>query len=165
MVSAIMNANIYTECWADSLLIEMLGFKKPNHQFGINEVIKQLLATKANKAIGIIDDDKKKTALTFKDFVLVEEKESMRLLQYQYPSSNKHLILLKPAFEKWVFQQAAQQNVDVTKYGFGRLKDFARSSKSIHVNENQQVKQFLNTIHQKKPAGFIQLKQWILSCK
>ena len=80
-----MNTNIYTECYADSLLIEMLGFKKPNHQFGINEVIKRLLATKTNKAIGIIDDDKKKTALTFKDFVLVEEKESMCLLHY--PSS------------------------------------------------------------------------------
>jgi len=54
MVSATMNANIYTECWADSLLIEMLGFRKPNHQVGINEVIKQLLQSKANKAIGII---------------------------------------------------------------------------------------------------------------
>jgi len=102
MVSATMNSNIYTECWADSLLIEMLGYKKPNHQFGINEVIKQLLHTKVNKAIGIIDDDKKKTAPIFKNFSLIDEKESMRLLQF--PSSNKYLILLKPAFEKWVFQ-------------------------------------------------------------
>jgi len=158
-----MNANIYTECWADSLLIEMLGFKKPNHQFGITEVIKQLLKTKANKALGIIDDDKKKTSPAFKEFVLVEEKESMRLLRY--PSSNKYLILLKPAFEKWVFEQAAQKDIETTKYGFGNSKNFARSSKSMYVNENQQVKQFINTIHQKKAAGFMQLKQWILKYK
>lgn len=158
-----MNTNIYTECWADSLLIEMLGFKKPNHQVGINEVIKQLLQTKVNKAIGIIDDDKKKTSITFKEFKFIEEKESMRLLQY--PSSNKHLILLKPAFEKWVFEQAEQKNIDSAEYGFTKLKDFARLSKSMYVNENQKVKQFLNTIHQKQSAGFIQLKQWILNYK
>jgi len=50
----------------------------------------------------------------------VEEKEYMRLLHY--PSSNKHLILLKPAFEKWVFQQAAihQKKAD----GFKQLKQW-----------------------------------------
>jgi len=50
---------ILPECYADTLLAEVLGFEKPNHKANINEVAKTMKHTlKTSLAVGLIDDDK-----------------------------------------------------------------------------------------------------------
>ena len=57
------NLNLIPECYGDTLLVEILGFKRPNHQTsGIGQVIKVMKEKYSNRlAIGIIDADKKIT--------------------------------------------------------------------------------------------------------
>ncbi len=157
------NNNVITECYADTVLVELLGFEKPNHQLGINQVIKVISTIKATKAVGIIDDDKKKTSKNFGNFELISEIEELQLKKHK--TENKHLILLKPAFETWIFKQAKKVNVHPEKYNFNNVKVFANSAKSQFVFKNQKVKAFLNTLKQKNPSGFAQLKSWISAYK
>ena len=52
---------ILPECYGDTLLVELLGFKKPNHQVeGINQVLNELEVNMPKQiAVGVIDYDKK----------------------------------------------------------------------------------------------------------
>ncbi len=151
--------NIIPECYADTLLVEMLGFVTPNHKLGIGEVM-DALAKKFinNRAVGIIDNDKKKPT-DFKEFDLVEECEG---LQRRLRANTQHtIIVITPAFENWVFQNAAKVDVDPQKYGFKTAKIFRSICKRQDANQNQNLKQFINTLKQKNAPGFQQLKTWI----
>lgn len=158
-----MHNNIITECYADTILVEFLGFEKPNHQLGINQVLKIINQIKLQKVVGVIDDDKKKTSKDFAEFEFVKEEHKLQLLKHK--TTNKHLILLKPAFEKWIFGQAEKVNVLPQDYKFKNVKAFGQQAKSINVFKNQNVKGFLNTLKQKNPDGFSQLKSWIAEHK
>ena len=55
------NNQIIPECWADTLLTEILGFENVNHQGGIGKVLKIFDKNFKNRsAVGIIDNDKVK---------------------------------------------------------------------------------------------------------
>lgn len=134
-----------------------MGFEVPNHQFGIESVLKELRENFKNRvAVGIIDDDKLKPK-DLDDFETVQENHGIKRL-----TKGKHSVLIIcPVLEDWVFQNAVAKNVDPAKYGFQTRKDFQKACKRINVADNQQVKQFLNTLKQKRTPGFTQLKIWI----
>jgi len=91
-----MNCNqIIPECYADTLLIEILGFKRPSHQLGIGKVVGIFDKNFKNKfAVGIIDDDKVKP----KDLDSFEIIESICNIKRLF--KNKYCILvICPAFE------------------------------------------------------------------
>ena len=71
------------------------------------------------------------------------------------------MLVICPAFEDWVFGNAEIVKVDPAKYGFRTRKYFRDVCKTENASENQQLKQFFNTLKQKKAPGFIQLKTWI----
>lgn len=152
-----INNQIIPECYADTLLVKILGFELPNHQFGIGSVLKELKENFKNRiAVGIIDDDKLKPK-DLDDFEIVEEIHGIKRL-----TKSKHSVLIIcPVLEDWIFQNAAARNVDPAKYGFRTRKDFHKACKQVNVADNQQVKQFLNTLKQKNAPGFLQLKAWI----
>ncbi len=150
---------ILPECYADTLLIEVLGFKRPNHQLGIGQV-KNALAEKFRNtiAVGIIDNDKKKPT-DFQEFELDREEIS---IQRRLKSNTRHtLLIICPAFEDWIFENAAAVKVNPAHYGFRNRKYFKDICKQQDASENDQLKQFLNTLKQKNAPGFIQLKTWI----
>lgn len=153
------NFNIIPECYADTLLVEMLGFMTPGHKLGIGEVKNTLTVKfKNSPAVGIIDNDKKKPS-DFKEFELVEECEG---LQRRLKANTKHtIIVITPAFENWVFQNAEKVEVDPQKYGFKSAKYFRSVCKRQDANQNQSLKQFINTLKQKNAPGLQQLRIWI----
>lgn len=149
---------ILPECYADTLLVEMLGFE-PNHKLGIGEVKNALAKIFKNSwAVGIVDNDKKKPT-DFVEYNLVAEKDGIKRCE---KANSKHtLLVISPAFEDWVFENANAVNVDPKNYGFQSRKHFRDNCKKVNANENRQLKQFLNTLKQKKAPGFLQLKSWI----
>jgi hypothetical protein len=146
---------VISECYADTVLVEMLGFEKPNHQLGIGKVINDL-KMKNWPAVGIIDDDKQKPK-ELDHFQVKDEKNGIKWLT----KDKHHVLVICPAFEAWVFKNAEEVNVDPEKYGFANSKVFQKASKSQQVNKDPKVKQFLNTLNQKGAPGFVQLRQWI----
>ncbi|NUN99759.1 MAG: hypothetical protein HUU01_03995 [Saprospiraceae bacterium] len=151
---------VIPECYADTLLVEVLGFTRPNHQLGIGIVFNEIHKNfKRRQAVGIIDDDKRKP----KDldlFNFVEEHAGVKKLRSS-DLPNTTILIISPAFEDWVFENARVVDVDPGKYGFRSSKDLQKACKRIDVNKDEQVKQLLNTLKQKKAPGFERLQTWI----
>lgn len=148
---------VVPECYADTLLVEILGFKRPDHQLGIGKVIGMFDKNLKNRAaVGIIDDDKIKP----KELDHFEDSESA--FKIKRLTNDKHSILvICPAFEDWIFENAKAVNIDPSQYGFRSKKFFKEACKTQSANENQHLIQFLNTLKQKNAPGFTQLKTWI----
>ena len=148
------------ECYADTLLVEMLGFKYPNHRSSINEVANAMLhkGYKNQLAIGIIDEDKRQPKY-FSEFETIDSSD--RLTLKKHPDKHHFLIILSPAFEKFIAFAAEAVEVSLEDYGFDREKYFKSICKSQQVASNQDVKQLLNTINQKESPPTEQLKIWI----
>ncbi|MEQ1746285.1 MAG: hypothetical protein ABMA02_12730 [Saprospiraceae bacterium] len=148
---------IIPECYADTVLVEVLGFEKPNHQLGIGKVFASMSKTLEKRpTVGIIDNDKVKPK-ALDEFEPKGENHGIKRF-----SNGKHTILvISPAFEDWVFENAQSKEIDPAEYGFTSRKAFRDASKSTKANQNQHLKQFLNTLKQKKAPGFVQLTDWI----
>lgn len=148
---------IIPECYADTLLVEMLGFARPNHQLGIGKVVGLFEKGLKNRAaVGIIDDDKVKPK-DLDSFKIAAESHNIKRL-----TKGKHSILvICPAFEDWVFENAAAVGIDPTEYGFHSRKQFRKICKMQGVASNQGLKQLFNTLKQKQAPGFRYLKTWI----
>lgn len=69
---------VFPECYADTVLMEVLGFTKPNHQLSIGKVLSQMESAHPAKAmVGIVDDDKRKPGY-FQKFAQTEECEGIK---------------------------------------------------------------------------------------
>lgn len=149
--------HIFPECYADTLLVEMLGFALPSHKLGIGAVQNVLTDLKKSvNAVGIVDNDKKKPK-HFGQFKFEETKENFKNLKLD----KQTVLVICPAFEDWGFENASSVGVDPAKYGFRTKKYFKEVSKKVNASDNQDLKQLLNTLKQKQAPGFTQLKTWI----
>ncbi len=151
---------VLPECYGDTALIEMLGYKNPNHQLsGIGQVLKVMDEKLAKqKVVGIIDDDKKKTSNYFKYFVEQEAKND--LIKMKHSDRNHFLIIVQPVFDMFVWNAAFEKEVNVSDY-YKTFEIFKKASKKQSVSKDQKFKQFLNTIKQKNASGFETLKLWL----
>lgn len=149
--------NVLPECYADTLLAEMLLDGEVNHQLSIGQVANVMERQfKSRKAVGIIDDDKVKPK-SFQTFQLIDNQYSIKKLEY-----NKHLLLvISPAFETWIYDNCGQVNIDPVQYGFNNINQFKKAAKHQLVHRNQQVKALFNTLIQKKAPGLMQLRTWM----
>ncbi|MBK7937045.1 MAG: hypothetical protein IPJ82_08090 [Lewinellaceae bacterium] len=151
---------VVPECYADTLLVEMLGIKKPNHVLNsnINYVLERVKKSRpGQKVVGIIDSDRGKSEKFLDGFKLIEERHNIK----KYARGKHTILVVCPAFEGWVFKVAADENVEPAKYGFDSKKKFANECKRHDVKRNERVKNFLGLLKQKKSPGFTQLKTWI----
>ncbi len=152
--------HIIPECYADTLLVEiLLGQRIRNHKMGIGEVKNALAKNFKNvAAVGIIDNDKRKPT----DFTAFELHEELHGIQLRRKADTKHtLLVICPAFEYWVFENAALVGIDPARHGFRAPKFFKNICKKVNASDNAALKQFLNTLKQKKAPGFLQLELWI----
>jgi len=152
---------VVPECYADTLLVEILGIEKPNHALNsnISYVLKRVKESRPDqKVVGIIDSDRGKSEKSLLDgFKLVEEQHGLK----KYVRGKHTILVVCPAFEGWIFKVAADENVEPAKYGFDKQKKFAQECKRQDVKRNDRVKNFLGLLKQKQCPGFIQLKTWI----
>ncbi len=152
--------NVIPECYADTVLVEMLGFSRPNHAVNsnISYVLKTVRASLPNQqVVGIIDSDRGRSEKLLDSFKLIDEQHNIK----KFSRGKQTILVICPAFESWIFQNAAKKNVDPTDHHFPTPIYFRRKCKDIHAKRNQDLKQFLNTLKQKQAPGFVQLKTWI----
>ena len=151
--------NILPECYADTLLVEILGFPKANHQFSIGQVFKTM-DTKMSKqlAVGVTDKDKKIKSKYYTSFQ--EEKIENGIRRLKHPD-RKHYIIEHLPLESFLFKAAKGVTVDPSKYGFDSVKSLAKLTKKQNIDKNQQFKQFLNTLLQKNAPSFLTIKNWL----
>ena len=158
------NGRIITECYCDSLLIELLIRIIPNHQTnGIGGVL-QIMNKHFNNqvAVGIIDNDenlKKYKASFFNEFS--HEKSANNLILKKHPKRKNYLIMMSPALEKFLLAAASNCGIPKNEIPFSE-KQLKVLSKSIHAGNNQKLKQFINRIIQKNPKETETLKEWII---
>ncbi|MEO1260948.1 MAG: hypothetical protein AAFZ15_19265 [Bacteroidota bacterium] len=153
---------ILPECDGDTTLIEILEYKKPDHQPSISKVLSTLNEEKRKNItlIGVIDDDKRKPQL-FSEYNTIEETKN--LIKRKHPERNHYLFVLKPALEQFLFDAADQANVDPGKYGFKNLDRLKKICKTKAVRKDQNFKQFVNSLKQKKADSCVKkLRAWLI---
>ncbi len=148
------------ECEGNTLLIEMLGYKNPNHTSNIGQVAKKLQDNFTNRtAIGIIDKDKSSIPSYFRAFDLID---SFDYLEFKkHPEKSHYIIMLIPAFEDFILQVADDIDVSIKNYKFNTEKYFREQCKKQNTRSNQNLKNFLNTINQKRAPSTEKIKAWI----
>jgi len=145
--------NILPECYADTLLVEVLGFKKANHQFSIGQVFKIMEDKMATRlAVGVTDKDKKITAKYYAAFQEQTMEHGVRILKIP---DKKHYLIEHIPLEKFLFQAAENVDVDPARYGFSSIRALSKITKSHKIDKNQQFRQFLNTLLQKETPSFM----------
>jgi len=154
------DSSVIPECHADTLLIRLLGFERPTHKEGIGGVANVMKKDYKNRAaVGVVDDDNK-TPTYFKSFE-VEKRRNNFIFKY-LPHEKHCLLVVTPAFESCIFNIAEELRVNPADYGFKSMKQFKNATKDKNVHNNQNVKQFLNTLIQKKDSPLKEVKTWII---
>lgn len=155
---------VLPECYCDTLLIQLLIQRIPNHQTdGIGEVIRVLEEHfKTRKAIGVVDNDKdlKKHKASFYSQFVFQKKENDVTLK-KHPDRENYLMMLTPALEKFILKAANECGIPANEIPFTE-KRLRQLTKSMEAGKNQELKQFLNRIIQKKSPGTETLKNWIV---
>lgn len=149
---------IIPEDGAIRALILALGFPKPNIGNGIGDTLNKIQDHFKNRfAIGIVDDDKRKPKLFDAYATLHKEQDFLQLKQR--PDTKHFLVVLQPAVETWLLQNAESALIQAP---FPTLKDLKRITKNeIEVVQNQRFRQFLNDLSQANAPGFVTMAKWI----
>jgi hypothetical protein len=148
--------NLIPECNVDTVFVEMLGYKNPNHAPDINQVALILNKKKTNeKAIGFIDDDKK-SPLYFKEFKQLDKIGDVKLLKHS--KRNHYLVVVSPAMDNFIYNLGKSLGV---KNLPNTAKEFRLITKKQSIKNNPDFKNLLNTIIQKMPEEIITIKLWI----
>ena len=145
-----MSLSILPECFGDTEMIKILGFKRANHCSSIGEVANRMKSSYANRlAIGIIDKDKPgNVPLYFNQFELTHDYKHFEVKHL--PDTKHYIVIVKPALESFLLNASSDLDVSSEKYGFKNLKALKRVTKSQHISKNQNFKNFVNTLKQKK---------------
>ena len=154
------NPKILPECYGDTVLVESLGYKKPNHQTsGVGQVIRIMDEKFKNSiAVGVIDKDKKMTAKYYQEFTEIETKNGIAKMKHP---DKKHFFITHAPLEAFLIQAADDVDVDITRYGFKDVKSLMKITKSINIGQHQRFKDFLNTLNQKNTPSFVTMKLWL----
>lgn len=92
--------NLIPECNVDTVFVEVLGYKRPNHAPNINDVFKIFAKRKSSeKLIGFVDNDKRKPK-DFFEFVIKDKINNVSLLKH--PDKEHYLVVVSPAMDEFM---------------------------------------------------------------
>ena len=156
-----MSLSILPECFADTLLIKIIKYDRPHHCPSIGAVSNTMQKFYKNRlAIGVVDKDKPGDIPNyFNDFVLLIADNGLELKWH--PDTKHYLVVVDPVLEKWLMGVADDLEIPTKKYGFKDIKGLKRLTKSEKAGQNQNLKQFFNTIKQKKGSPLVIMETWI----
>jgi hypothetical protein len=155
---------IITECYLDREFILALFKIKPNAQHTGIGAIAQTLSSKyqKQKAFVVIDNDKN-IGPHFKAFKRVEYPTKLNIELLKDPKLEHYCVRINPAIEKWLLGIAERFKIDPYKapYFLGNNFDaFKKRTKNMNLSKDQQMRNFINALIQKKPKEFDQLIAW-----
>ncbi len=140
-----MDNRLIPECYADTALIAILGYKNSNHQLGIGGVINVLKKLGYNNqiGIGIIDRDKKMPSDVNNQYKKILTKGSIEIRQM--PNTKKFLII-HPNFETWTWDEGQRLNILYSEKADRKsYKDVCKDKNALKDNK---LKNYLNKLKQ-----------------
>jgi hypothetical protein len=152
--------NLLAECNVNTVFVEMLGYKNPNHSPDISHISSTLIGGKLKGAIiGFIDDDKRKPSY-FSEFDLFDKVNDASLLKH--PDRSHYLVVFNPAMDGFIYNLSRYLNVDLPHYKLpGAFEPFMSMTKKEAIRRNSDFKNMLNTIIQKRPIEITKIKSWV----
>lgn len=155
--------NIVPECYVDTKLAEILAESstKFNHQKGHGNVANKMQFDVKNQfALGIIDEDtiKVRKAKYFSEFKNIKTENSLTLQKHN--ELNHYLIIINPAIEKWLLENAKISGVIPDNLG-NELEDLKSFTKKKAIYKNQGFYVFVKKLIRNQAPGIITLKLWI----
>lgn len=152
------NKCIQAECEADTLLVEVLGFKKPGHQQGVSNLMKAFEKNPGLLIIGVIDKDKRQPS-QMDDFEAVESHKNIVKLRHKI--NKQHYLILHPNLEVWLYKTEAQiAGVNPADFKFKSSGYFREVAKSKDAFSNPDLRNFFYKIGQKSTA-LQKMKEWL----
>lgn len=161
-----MSLSIVPECYADTRLAEILTeSKRCNHQKNLGQVANTLSNTlKDFPALGMVDNDKGSTPKYFSEFILIVERDNLKLLKHQ--TRQQYLVVICPAIEQWLLNAAKEVNLNLADFGLKEnLKELSVLTKSIHLSKNQNFTAFIKGLLKAESASVLLLKKWLSDFK
>jgi len=158
---------IFPECCADTFLVSLLFQKEMVADYhGIGDVSNAMEKYFGDEfIIGLIDTDKFKRPdpkyLRNYTEILIDKRNEEGLIVLNMPGSNRHLIRLHPAFEKWIYAAAEICNINPSDYGFVAFEKFCKESKKTGVAQNNNVRNFIQAIIDNNPPAIQTLRFWL----
>ncbi len=161
-----MSKFILPECYADTTLIEVLGYKKPNHIQSIGQVINTLNKNyKGKLGIGFIDRDKaRKGDAENTKFKIIKSDFKDTLLLKQKPNTQNYLIE-HPNIENWLDSMAYDLEIDTNQHGVDDLKTNKNRYKKNSISKDEKFKNFINALNQKHNSPLKTVTKWIEELK
>ena len=154
--------SVLPECYVDTCLIETLVPTQTNynHQKGTGTVAKKMQEKFADRfALGIIDKDKRELHY-LREFALVTSKDNLEL--YKHKQKHHYLILINPAIEMFILNNAAEAGLTLAAYNLpDTLNELRKISKSVTSKHDTRFKSLFTAMVKKGPEEIIILISWI----
>jgi len=110
--------------------------------------------------VGLVDNDKaEKTPPFLRKFDVIQNTDDLIILKEK--ESEKHLIKLVPAFEKWIWKVASDCDIPPSQYGYNKWEDIKNITKTDAVFMNGNFKKFINAVIDKDPPPIQTLRFWL----
>lgn len=155
--------NIVPECEVDTRVVQILANfpKRPNHQKGHGNVASKMqFDLKDEPALGIIDEDtvKVRKAKYFSEFKLIKTENNLTLQKHN--QLRHYLIIIKPAIEKWLLENAELSGIAPENLGH-QLEDLRNYTKRRAIHNNQDFYNFIKKLIREQASGVVTLKTWL----
>ncbi len=155
------------ECNADTALLLALGIQRRHIAKADNnsKVAKALQAKGKNYhavLIGLTDFDKQNVPHYFDEFEEINSEN--HVFHKQKPNTNQHIILIKPAVEKWLLQQASSVGVKISNYGFPEdLRELKKITTHDSIQRDRKFEAFIRDMKDRNAPGILSLLKIIVS--
>ena len=164
-----MDKSIIPECFADTLLIEMLVPTKTryNHQHSCFKV-EATMKTINKFAVGIIDRDKRQIKY-LDEFQIIDEvkgKAALILWRHKKLEVNHFIVQICPALEQWLIEICVKESIDLCDFDENVLEGIKYHSKSSSRTDNPKLKKlFSEVIKRNESLSVKKLRNWITLLK
>jgi hypothetical protein len=145
---------ILTECYADQMLVEAIGYSPVETHTGIGGIAQRLRdpgrGFYGKRAVCIIDADKRMPNY-FTGLIRKHQATQSNISLHLVPDTLHHVIILKPAIEKWLLEAGHAVNVKPEKHNLPKDFDqFRNLLKDQQLSKNNDFRNYLNAIREKQ---------------
>lgn len=139
--------HIFPECFVDTNILKtLLQVDGVNHQYGCSRVMKGMETGRFAEgfAIGIVDDDKKKTG-NYQEFDELCRSDHLVLMKHK--SKHHYLIFVCKAAEDFLLACAQELEMNMPEYGLpNTLEGLKNVTKSSESDKDPRIKKLVNAL-------------------